>query len=95
MLDEWNETMSSTTCAYIEEYQRNAVVSSNSYSISFSGYLSSSQGKAYGGGQSMYVFGGALAAVGAAIVVVRNRDSKSIGDNLNSAFVSMDDVVKG
>lgn len=86
-LGEWNETLSADTCAFIEKVQRNAAVSSNSYSMTFYSTMSS---QANMSGQSFFVFGAAVAAVGAAIVAVRRRDSKSIGEDMNSAFVTMD-----
>lgn len=88
-LGEWNETLSADTCAFIEKIQKNAAVSSNSYSMRFYSTMSS---QANMSGQSFFVFGAAVAAVGAAIVAVRRRDSKSIGEDMDSAFVTMDGV---
>uniref|UniRef100_A0A7S3QCK4 Uncharacterized protein n=1 Tax=Chaetoceros debilis TaxID=122233 RepID=A0A7S3QCK4_9STRA len=87
--EEWEETMNNVTCAFIESVQAeqessNEVVSSNSYTSSF--YKSSANAQSINGG-GFYVAGAAVALVGAAVVAVRHQNKKTIGQDLNSAFV--------
>jgi len=87
--EEWEETMNNVTCAFIESVQQETeetVVASNSYSTSF--YTTMNNNKASINGGNFYVAGAVVALVGAAIVVIRQKNTKSIkGQDLNSAFV--------
>merc|ERR1712086_1102423 len=100
--EEWEETMNNVTCAFIESVQQEieeTVVASNSYGdvdgdvegegdgpTSFYTTMNNKRTSINGG--NFYVAGAVVALVGAAIVVIRQKNTKTIkGQDLNSAFV--------
>ena len=87
--EEWAQTMNNVTCAFLESVQidqesANEVVSSSSYSMSF--YKSYANSQSISGG-NFYVAGAAVALVGAAVVAIRHQNQKTIGQDLDTAFV--------
>ncbi len=83
--EEWEETLNNVTCAFLESVQQaNNAIASNSYSMTF--YATISSPSSLSGGQ-FFLVGAAVAFVGAAVVAVRSKNSKTIGQDLNAAFV--------
>ena len=88
-VEEWEETMNNVTCAFIESVQQETeetLAASNSDSMS--SYTEMNNNKASINGGNFYVAVAVAALVGAAIVVVKQKKTKTIkGQDLNSAFV--------